>query len=102
MPKAMAPIVYAAVCGLHGLLYGVLYAPAQALMYGLSFEATLAWIASRPGVTSVIPGARSTAQATANAAAGDLAANGFDTDAFDALVRDVYDRRLRAEIHPQW
>lgn len=64
--------------------------------------ATLAWIVSRPGVTSVIPGARSTAQATANAAAGDLAANGFDTDAFDALVRDVYDRRLRAEIHPQW
>ena len=46
MPKAVAPIVYAAVCGLHGLLYGVLYAPAQALMYGLSFEATLAWIAA--------------------------------------------------------
>jgi energy-coupling factor transport system substrate-specific component len=33
-----------AVCGLHGLLFGTLYAPAQALMYGLSFKAMLAWI----------------------------------------------------------
>lgn len=64
--------------------------------------ATLAWIASREGVTSVIPGARSDAQAAANAGAADLIADGLDLDAFDALVRDVYDRRLRAEIHPQW
>lgn len=64
--------------------------------------ATLAWIASREGVTSVIPGARSAAQATANAAAAGLIDGGFDLDAFDVLVRDVYDRRLRAEIHPQW
>jgi aryl-alcohol dehydrogenase-like predicted oxidoreductase len=64
--------------------------------------ATLAWIASRVGVTSVIPGARSAEQARANAAAGDLLDSGFDLDAFDAVVRDVYDRRLRAEIHPQW
>ncbi|RWR18948.1 aldo/keto reductase [Microbacterium enclense] len=64
--------------------------------------ATLAWIASREGVTSVIPGARSAEQATANAGAADLLDGGFDVDAFDALVRDVYDRRLRAEIHPQW
>jgi len=64
--------------------------------------ATLAWIASRPGVTSVIPGARSVAQAAANAGAADLLDDGFDLEAFDALVRDVYDRRLRAEIHPQW
>ena len=64
--------------------------------------ATLAWIASREGVTSVIPGARSAEQATANAAAADLLDGGFDLAAFDALVREVYDRRLRAEIHPQW
>lgn len=64
--------------------------------------ATLAWIASREGVTSVIPGARSAEQATANAGAADLLDGGFDVEAFDALVRDVYDRRLRAEIHPQW
>lgn len=31
-------------CALHGLLYGILYAPAQALMFGLNFEQTVAWI----------------------------------------------------------
>lgn len=74
-----------------------------ALPEGVSLPAaTLAWIASREGVTSVIPGARSAEQASANAAAADLLQGGFDLDAFDTLVRDVYDRRLRAEIHPQW
>ena len=28
------------------LSYGILYAPAQALLFGLNFEETLAWIAS--------------------------------------------------------
>ena len=46
MPKKVEPIVYMIVCALHGFCFGVLYAPAQALMFGLSFEATLAWIAS--------------------------------------------------------
>lgn len=65
--------------------------------------ATLAWIASLPGVTSVIPGARNVAQAKANAdAAALLEGSDFDLAAFDAIVRDVYDRRLRATIHPQW
>jgi aryl-alcohol dehydrogenase-like predicted oxidoreductase len=64
--------------------------------------ATLTWIASRTGVTSVIPGARSVAQAASNAAAADLLDGGLDLTAFDALVREVYDRRLRAQIHPQW
>lgn len=42
-PKVAVP-VYAIVCGLHGLLYGTLYAPAQALMFGLNFEGMIAWI----------------------------------------------------------
>lgn len=46
MPKKIAPIVYMIVCALHGFGFGILYAPAQAILYGLSFEATLAWIAS--------------------------------------------------------
>lgn len=46
MPKKVAPIVYAIVCALHGFGFGVLYAPAQALMFGLNFDATLAWIAA--------------------------------------------------------
>ena len=46
MPKKIAPIIYMLVCALHGFCFGILYAPAQALMFGLSFEQTLAWIAS--------------------------------------------------------
>lgn len=42
-PKVAVP-VYCAVCGLHGLLFGTLYAPAQAIMFGLSFDATITWI----------------------------------------------------------
>lgn len=44
MPKAVVPFVYMAVCGLHGLLYGTLYAPVQAVLFGLNFDAMLAWI----------------------------------------------------------
>ncbi|WP_243228124.1 aldo/keto reductase [Microbacterium sp. CIAB417] len=76
---------------------------ARALGEGVSLPAAvLAWIAALPGVTSVIPGARTRAQAQVNAAAAELLDGGFDIDAFDAVIRDVYDRRLRAEIHPHW
>ena len=44
MPKWLAPAVYMAVSGIHGLLFGVLYSPAQAILMGFSFEQTLAWI----------------------------------------------------------
>ncbi|WP_065570840.1 aldo/keto reductase [Microbacterium oleivorans] len=74
---------------------------AAALPDGVSLPAaSLAWIASRPGVTSVIPGARTTAQARSNAAAGSI--DPADLETFAAAVVDVYDRRLRADIHPQW
>ena len=63
--------------------------------------AYLAWLATRPGVTTVIPGARNTAQAESNAAAGELI-DTVDLTGFDAAVHDVYDRLLRADIHPQW
>ncbi len=46
MPKKIACIVYPAVCGLHGFLFGILYSPAQAVMFGLDFEQTIAWIAA--------------------------------------------------------
>jgi energy-coupling factor transport system substrate-specific component len=38
--------VYMALCALHGLTFGAMYAPLQALMYGLNFKAMLAWIAA--------------------------------------------------------
>ena len=44
IPKKIQPFVYMAVCAAHGLLYGTLYAPAQALLYGLSFQKMIAWI----------------------------------------------------------
>ena len=44
MPKKIRPFVYMAVCSAHGFLYGTLYAPAQALMFGLDFEGMIAWI----------------------------------------------------------
>ena len=46
MPKKLQTIVYMLVCSAHGFLFGVLYAPFQAIIYGLNFEGTLAWIAS--------------------------------------------------------
>lgn len=46
MPRLIQPIVYMTVCALHGFLFGTLYAPAQALMFGLSLEGMLAWIAA--------------------------------------------------------
>ena len=44
MPRAVAAVVYPAVCALHGFAYGALYAPAQALLFGLDPTETVAWI----------------------------------------------------------
>jgi aryl-alcohol dehydrogenase-like predicted oxidoreductase len=50
-------------------------------------------------MTTVIPGARTTAQAKANAAAAELPPLGAG---FLAGVRELYDRELRAQIHDRW
>ena len=44
MPLKIQPVVYMLVCSAHGFLYGTLYAPAQAIMYGLNFKGMIAWI----------------------------------------------------------
>ena len=44
MPKKVQPVVYMAVCSAHGFLYGTLYAPVQAILFGLSFKRMIAWI----------------------------------------------------------
>lgn len=44
MPKKVAPFVYMGVCAAHGFLFGTLYAPAQAILFGLSFQGMIAWI----------------------------------------------------------
>ena len=44
MPKKVAIVVYSVICSLHGFLFGILYAPAQALMFGLNLKQTVAWV----------------------------------------------------------
>ena len=46
MPVKVRPVVYMLVCSAHGFLFGTLYAPAQALMFGLGWKGMIAWIAA--------------------------------------------------------
>jgi aryl-alcohol dehydrogenase-like predicted oxidoreductase len=62
-------------------------------------QAALRWATQQPGVTTVIPGARNTAQARQNAAAGDLPAL---TEHALGQIEELYDKYFRAEIHSRW
>jgi aryl-alcohol dehydrogenase-like predicted oxidoreductase len=59
----------------------------------------LRWIVDQPGVTVVIPGARTGEQARGNVAAADLPPL---TAEQHAGVRDVYDRLIRPHVHDRW
>lgn len=61
--------------------------------------AALAWLAQVPGVTTVIPGARSIRQAVSNASAGSVPAL---TPEFTTQITDLYDRYFRQSVHPRW
>ena len=43
-PRKALPIIYMSVAALHGFLFGILYAPSQAILFGLNFKSTIAWI----------------------------------------------------------
>ena len=45
MPTWLCAVVYPAICGLHGFMFGILYAPCEAFFYGFDFRTTLLWIA---------------------------------------------------------
>jgi aryl-alcohol dehydrogenase-like predicted oxidoreductase len=62
-------------------------------------QTALRWLIQQPGVSTVIPGARNPEQARANAAAADLAALPESTL---AAVRDLYDAKIRAQVHHRW
>jgi aryl-alcohol dehydrogenase-like predicted oxidoreductase len=62
-------------------------------------QAALAWVAQQPGVSTVIPGARSAGQARANAEAAALGP--LPPELLDG-VRDIYDRWIRASVHDRW
>ena len=61
--------------------------------------AALAWVAQLPGVTTVIPGARTVAQAVSNASAGAVAPLPPE---FGDAVRALYDRYFREAVHGRW
>lgn len=44
LPKKIRPLIYMAVCAAHGFLFGTLYAPAQAILFGMSFQGMVSWI----------------------------------------------------------
>lgn len=44
IPKKVQPIVYMIVCALHGFSFGILYAPAQAILFKLSLKGMIAWM----------------------------------------------------------
>lgn len=46
LPKKAEALIYMILCAMHGFLYGVLYAPSQAVLYGLNLKGTIAWIVS--------------------------------------------------------
>ncbi len=62
-------------------------------------QAALAWVAQLDGVSSVIPGARSVAQAVSNAAAGSAEEL---SPAFSTGVAAIYDRYFRTSVHERW
>jgi aryl-alcohol dehydrogenase-like predicted oxidoreductase len=59
----------------------------------------LRWILDQPGVSVVIPGARTADQARANAAAADLPP--LEPSTLDAVTA-VYDDLVRAQVHDRW
>ncbi len=62
-------------------------------------QLALRWIIQQPGVTTVIPGARSAEQARANAAAAALP--DLSDETLDA-IRDLYDRRIKDQVEGRW
>jgi aryl-alcohol dehydrogenase-like predicted oxidoreductase len=62
-------------------------------------QLALRWVIDQPGVSTVIPGARTPDQARANAAAAAMAP--LPAAVQDALA-EVYDRRVRQHVHSRW
>ncbi|WP_328370621.1 aldo/keto reductase [Streptomyces sp. NBC_00445] len=62
-------------------------------------QLALRWIIQQPGVTSVIPGARSPEQARANAAAAELPELSAETL---TAIRELYDRRIKDQVESRW
>jgi aryl-alcohol dehydrogenase-like predicted oxidoreductase len=66
---------------------------------GTPAQAALRWIIQQPGVTTVIPGARSVTQARQNAEAADL--EPLPPEQL-AAIEALYDTYFRAAVHDRW
>ncbi|WP_060882391.1 aldo/keto reductase [Streptomyces caniscabiei] len=62
-------------------------------------QLALRWIIQLPGVTTVIPGARTPEQARANASAAALPELSGETL---AAIRELYDRRIKEQVEGRW
>ena len=66
---------------------------------GTPAQWALRWVIQQPGVSTVIPGARSTDQARQNAEASGLPPlSQAELDAIETL----YDKYFRADVHDRW
>jgi aryl-alcohol dehydrogenase-like predicted oxidoreductase len=66
---------------------------------GTPAQWALRWVIQQPGVTTVIPGARSTSQARQNAEAASLPPL---PQAELAAIEGLYDKYFRATVHDRW
>jgi aryl-alcohol dehydrogenase-like predicted oxidoreductase len=66
---------------------------------GTTAQWALRWVIQQPGVTTVIPGARSISQAEQNAEAASLPP--LPPASLDA-IESLYDRYFRATVHDRW
>jgi aryl-alcohol dehydrogenase-like predicted oxidoreductase len=73
--------------------------PVPGVVSATTAQAALRWVTQQPGVTTVIPGARNTEQAMLNAAAALLPPL---TEAALGEIEALYDKYLRADVHPRW
>lgn len=62
-------------------------------------QLALRWIIQQPGVSTVIPGARSPEQVRANAAAAELPPLSDETL---TAIQDLYDRRIKDQVEGRW
>ena len=73
--------------------------PGQRTPAGTPAQWALRWVIQQPGVTTVIPGARSTGQARQNAEAASLPP--LPQAELDA-IEGLYDKYFRATVHDRW
>jgi len=66
---------------------------------GTTAQWALRWVIQQPGVTTVIPGARSASQAEQNAEAASLPPL---PQASPGAIEGLYDRYFRATVHDRW